>query len=61
MVEIEEMGDVRMGAEAPAAHADAVLVAEDCGDHAVFESVDGERDDADLGCQADRVGRSVDI
>ena len=60
VVEIEEMGDLRMGAEAPAAHADAVLVAEDCGDQAVFEPVDGERDDAELGCLADGMGRSVD-
>ena len=36
-----------MGAEAAAAHADAVLVAEDRGDQAVVEPVDGERDDAE--------------
>ena len=36
-----------MGAEAPAAHADGVLVAEDGGDEAVVDAVERERDDPD--------------
>ena len=48
VVEPEQVGEVGVGAEAPAAHADAVLVAEDGGDEAVVDAVDGERDDADL-------------
>ena len=42
------MGDVGLGAEAAAAHADAVLVAEDGGHEAVVHTVDGEGDDAHL-------------
>ena len=53
---VEEVGDVRVGAEAAAAHADAVLVAEDRGDEPVVDPGDRERDDADL---VDRRRRSA--
>ena len=46
-VEAEQVGNVRVGAEAAAAHRDAVLVAEDRGDEAVVDAVDRERDDPD--------------
>ena len=47
LIQAKQVGDVRVGAEAAAAHADAVLVAEDGGDQTMVEAVDGERDDAD--------------
>ena len=49
-----------MGAEAPAAHSDAVLVAEDGGDQPVVDPGDRERDDADLVGRPVGVGRTVD-
>ena len=42
------MGDVRLRAETPAAHTDAVLEAEDRRDKAVIDAVDVEREHADL-------------
>ncbi len=49
-----------MGAEAPAAHADGVLVAEDGGDEAVLDALDGERDDTHLRRRDVGADRSVD-
>jgi hypothetical protein len=46
-VETEEVVDVGLGAEAPAADADAVLVTEDGGDQAGVPPVDGEGDHAE--------------
>ena len=44
-VEPKQLGDVLLGAEAPAADADAVLVPEDRCDQPVVEIVDREGDD----------------
>ncbi len=49
-----------MGAEAAAAHAHAVLVAEDRGDQGVVDPLDGERDDPEPRRRAGDAGRTVD-
>ena len=43
-IEPEELGDVRVGAEATGADADAVLVAEYGGDEPWIPAIDAERD-----------------
>ena len=46
--EAEEVVDVRLGAETPTAHADAVFVTEHGGDQPRIPAIHGERDHAEL-------------
>ena len=60
LVQLQQMDNVGMGAEAAAAHADAAFITEDGGHEEVGHAFDVERDDADLLGRPRRVGLAIE-